>query len=319
MSCHVHYRNQCFEVPEGQSVLTALEAQGQSMVSSCRAGVCQTCKKKAASGQVPEAAQKGLKPTEQALHYFLPCICYPHEDLMMEDIEQASKYKATILSIQKLNDDIAEIQLACSEPFDYQPGQYLNLYKDDSQCRTYSLASLPAYQEALTLHVKKMPNGLVSTWLHEQAKPGMSLEISGPLGDCFYHAQGQSHPLILLGTSSGLAPLYGIVREALRQQHALPIWLFHGVNTKSQLYHQHELRELMQQYPHFHYLPCLAEEEQEGYALGLVTDIALQQPLDFKNSLVYLAGSPVMIKQASMKMFLAGVSLERIYKDPFDR
>lgn len=60
------------------------------------------------------------------------------------------------------------------------------------------------------------------------------------------------------GTGTGLAPLYGIVHEALRESHQGPIHLFHGGVTSRDLYCVAALRTVESLHPQFHYhAPCL--------------------------------------------------------------
>jgi ferredoxin-NADP reductase/ferredoxin len=309
------YNNVSYQIPAGVSLLEGLEQQGVAIASSCRSGPCQTCKKKLLQGNVPTDAQRGLKPTEQAQGYFLPCVCYPTENIVIADIDFADTFPSQILSIKALNAEVAEIKLKCPENFQYQPGQYIQLFKNNTLCRNYSLASQPEL-EPLTLHVKKVIGGEVSAWLHELAE-GYELRISSPLGNCFYQPSTQKQPILMLGTGSGLAPLYGILKSALKANHQEDIWLFHGVNDPSQLYFQDQLQALAEQYPQLHYIPCVAEGALAGCEQGMIVDIALKKLPSLKNFMVYLSGAPEMVKQASLKSFLAGASMRDIYKDPF--
>ncbi|MEM9493514.1 MAG: 2Fe-2S iron-sulfur cluster binding domain-containing protein, partial [Myxococcota bacterium] len=56
-----------------ETVLDALQRNGITIPSSCRAGICQSCLVQARSGEVPAAAQVGLKDTWKSRGYFLAC------------------------------------------------------------------------------------------------------------------------------------------------------------------------------------------------------------------------------------------------------
>jgi len=310
------YQNQLYEIADGKSVLEILEDNQIPVLSSCRQGVCQSCVKKVINGNVSTQAQAGLKATEQALGYFLPCVCYPESDLEIEDVAGVRKYQTQIISIKHLNADIAEIQLISPANFGYMPGQYIQVFKDEYVMRTYSLASVPQLNEPLTLHVRKVANGKVSSWLHE-IKANSSIEIAGALGNCFYQTPNKNQQIIMISTGSGLAPHYGIIRQALLAGHVGQIHLFHGVEKKQNLYLENELRSLMQQYKNFSYTPCLSAEENEHYAFGMVLDVVKKQVNNFKDSLVFLCGHPEMVKKANKHAFLAGARLQDIYADPF--
>ena len=85
----------------------------------------------------------------------------------------------------------------------------------------------------------------MSGWFHDDAHIGERVSVLGPSGDCFYVPGKEEQPLLLVGTGTGLAPLYGILRDALRHGHRGPIHLFHGALHKGGLYLVEELRRLV--------------------------------------------------------------------------
>ena len=52
-------------------------------------------------------------------------------------------------------------------------------------------------------------------WVHHALKFEDSVYISDANGNCFYIATSPDQSLLLIGTGSGLAPLYEIIRDAL--------------------------------------------------------------------------------------------------------
>ena len=86
----------------------------------------------------------------------------------------------------------------------------------DGLARSYSIASLLT-DDSLELHVRVLPEGRMSQWLASTARVGHADGDPGPSGDCFYTAGREDQPLLLAGTGTGLAPLFGIARDALRQ------------------------------------------------------------------------------------------------------
>lgn len=315
---HVIYAGQSYAC-EGQSVLDCLTAQGVSIPASCRAGSCQTCLMCAVSGEVPAHAQHGLKPTLVAQHYFKACVCYPQTDLEVQLPNTAlEKIDAQIVSLDALNDEIIGVRLRPASPFVYQAGQFINLYKDTTTVRSYSLASVPQLDDTLYLHVRRVPNGIVSNWIADQLKVGDTVAISAATGDCFYVAGQPAQNILLIGTGSGLAPLYGIVRDALQQGHHANIHLYHGSTHVAGLYLVEALRTLAQAYPNFHYTPCVSDETPPADCQhGMVLDVVLKDLPDLKGCRVFLCGNPNMVKAAQQEAFFAGASLRDIFADPF--
>lgn len=303
------------------SVLDCLTAQGATIPSSCHSGVCQTCMMQAVNGIIPEISQVGLKQTLVEQNYFLACSCYPEEDLEVAlPNKSTSKLKATVLSVEHLTIDIVGIKIRPPESFEYRAGQFINFYKDDDISRSYSLASVPTLDEDLFLHVRKVPGGLVSNWIFNNLKPGNEVIISAALGNCFYVPGNPNQNILLIGTGSGLAPLYGIARDALASQHKGKICLYHGSYNTSGLYLIDELRALEKANPNFNYIPCLSGEDpvDEFFSRGMVLDVALSDNTDLSGWKIFLCGNPDMVTSAKTKTFLAGASSRDIFADPFN-
>ncbi|MDD2722843.1 MAG: FAD-binding oxidoreductase [Methylovulum sp.] len=319
----IRYAKNNFELEQNQSVLDCLTRRGVPVPFSCRSGVCQTCLMRATGGTPPELSQQGLKDSLKLQNYFLACVCHPAEDLevaLPDDDDVQAVIHATVKSLQLLNADIMQVVLECHAPISYRAGQFINLFQNQTLGRSYSLASVPHEDDHLHLHVRRLlPQGRVSGWIHEQLRPGETVEIRGPGGDCFYTPGNAEQGLVLIGTGSGLAPLYGIIRDALSQGHTGPIHLFHGSRDLNGLYLTGELRDLVRHYANFNYVPCLSgEDAPHGFAAGRVHDVAFQQIPNLKNWRLFLCGHPEMVRVAKRQAFLAGASMKNIYADAFN-
>ena len=316
----LHLNEATYQCEPGESVLDALSRQGVSVPSSCRSGVCQTCMMQSADANVPSAAQNGLKSTLQAQNYFLACACHPLEDMAISLPDSSDRLlSATVTALRQLNDEIICVGLDCPSLQDYRAGQFINLYRDAEFSRSYSLASVPS-DGYLRLHVRRLPDGRMSNWVHDQLKIGDSLQISAPVGSCFYLPGAAQQPLLLIGTGSGLAPLMGILRDALNQQHAGEIHLYHGSRDAAGLYLVDELREMAAHYPNFHYTPCVSDNTAtSAHQSGRAVDVALAAHPDLAGWRVYLCGNPDMVKSARKKAYLAKAAMNDIHADAFVR
>ena len=314
----VIYGGQSYECGE-HSVLDCLTAQGVAVPSSCRSGICQTCLMRAVTGEIPKRAQEGLKPTLAAQNYFMACSCFPQSDIEVVLPEAGlNRLAARVASVEYLNVDILGIRLDPSKPLEYKAGQFINLFKDKATARCYSLASLPALDEPLFLNVRKVPGGLVSNWLFENLKAGDEVVISEATGDCFYVPGNADQNILLIATGTGLAPLYGIVRDALMNGHKGKLSLYHGSYDTSGFYLVDELKELERLHDNFSYVPCVSEgAAPKGYVQGMVLDAALNDHPDLSGWRVFLCGNPNMVNAAKKQTFFAGASMRDIFADPF--
>lgn len=305
----------------GETVLDCLQRYGINRPSSCRSGTCQTCMMRATGGAVPDKASQGLKSTLREQGYFLPCICVPDSNMELADADaSATRTQSSVLQLRPLGEDILEVGLHVPAGFVYRPGQFINLFRDDHTIRSYSIASHPIQDGMLSLHVQRVPDGRVSGWIHESLAVGDPVQLAGPAGDSFYVPGRLDQPLLLLGTGSGLAPLYGIVRDALHHGHSGPIYLYHGSRKASGLYLVEELKALARQHANFRYIPCVSGESAvEGVQHGRALEIALQQQPKLAGWRVYLCGNPEMVKTARKRSFMAGAAMQDIFADAFTR
>jgi ferredoxin-NADP reductase len=273
----------------------------------------------AVAGAVPDNALVGLNSTLAAQNYFLACSCFPQEDLEIVLPKQGlAKVEAEVVGVEKLSSDILGIRLKPAQAFEYRAGQFINLFKDETTARCYSLASVPSLDEELCLHVRKVPGGQVSGWMFDHLKAGDGITISEAHGDCFYVSGNPQQNILLIGTGSGLAPLYGIARDALLNGHQGKICLYHGSYNTEGLYLVRELRKLEQAHPNFSYAPCVSEgDAPDGYHPGMVLDVALASNPDLSGWRVFLCGNPDMVKAAQQETYLAGASMQEIFADPF--
>jgi ferredoxin-NADP reductase len=78
--------------------------------------------------------------------------------------------------------------------------------------RSYSIASGPGSPD-LELTVEEIADGEVSPYLTEEARPGDSFELRGPIGGYFVWHPGLDGPLLLVGGGSGVVPLMAMLRH----------------------------------------------------------------------------------------------------------
>ena len=315
----ITYEGKQFDCEEDQTVLDCLARHGVTYPSSCQNGICQTCLMHAVEGTVPVEAQKGLKETLKLQNYFLACTCKPTEDLVVSEPGEGITQRviAQVVGKEPLNHDIMRFQLAPDDEFDFRSGQFIHLKRDDGLVRSYSIASLPDSNTPIEIHVRRMDNGKMTTWLHDTLKVGDAVEIQGPVGECFYVPGNAEQNILLIGTGSGLGPLWGIVRDALKQGHTGRIHLFHGNYDINGLYLMDELKQLARDNPNFLYTPCVDSHAPEGVEEGRIDAVVSRTYSNLKDWKVFICGHVNMVDTMKRKSFLAGASLQNIYADSF--
>lgn len=317
----VEYDGAIYDIREHESVLDALMRGGADITFSCRKGSCQTCLLRAVDGEPGEAAQVGLRPELVDTSHFMPCVCHPDDDMVIERPNYSAMFMAAILSEKHaLSPTVTRLRIEPERNLGWTPGQYINIRRPDGLTRSYSIASIEEVDYFVEVHVRRVDDGQMSRWIHDEMQPGDFFELQGPLGTCTYRDEFADKPLILIATGTGIAPLYGIARDALRRGHQAPIWVYHGERHPEELYLDEEFRALADAHEHFHYRPCVSGPQvPEGAFAGRVTDRVFKEDHpDAKGSIVFLCGNPEMVYDARYHAVGAGVDRRDILADPFE-
>lgn len=302
-----------------ETVLDTLLRENIAISYACKKGTCHSCIVCSSDILPPEAAQTGLKNTQKKHNYFLACLCHPEQDMVIKLPDQSELYtEGTVVVNKLLNRNTLLLIIAFKDAFEFNAGQFVNLQRSDGLTRSYSIANIPQESNSLEIHIRRLPNGRFSEWLHDEIKIGDTIAVSEPRGHCFYLPERSEQGLLLVGTGTGLAPLAGILTDALAQGHSGPIYLFHGSRDVEDLYRIDEMRQLVDQHENFHYIPCLSGNYvPEGFSHGRVNDIVLASLPDLKGWRVFLCGHPDMIKQMKTMTFIKGAASADIYTDAF--
>jgi NAD(P)H-flavin reductase len=265
---------------------------------------------RATGGSVPARAQAGLKDSWKARGYFLACVCHPDGDLTVAPVDTDAQVAARIVSLDALSPDVVRVRLTCEDDFGFRSGQYISLIREDGLARSYSIASLPRHG-FLELHIRRLPAGRMSEWIGSEAQAGDRVRVLGPRGDCFYVPGRPEQPLMLVGTGTGLAPLYGILLDALDRGHTGPIHLVHGAVRAEGLYLREELARLAFGHANFEYTPTQLEAD------GPIDQMVLQRFPKPAGSRAFLCGDPTIVQSLKKKLFLQGIDLRDIHADAF--
>ncbi len=314
----VQIKEECFPLRDGESVLDGLLRVGLNIPNGCRAGVCQACLLQVVEGSIPPKAQTGLKSSQKQLGYFLSCQCVPSSPLRIQPLNESLTHQATVLSVGLVADAVLRLRI---EPvFDYLPGQYLNIWYQPADftsplIRSYSIASVPALDDFIEMHVKVMENGRFSTWARAHLRAGDPLRVQGPLGQCVYLNQRLDQTMLLAGIGTGLAPLYGIVRDALRQGHRGSIYLIIGAKTSRGFYYQTELAELATEFDNLH-VSYVSQADSDGELTDIYQYVQTKFP-SLKGFRIYLCGAATFVRKMKKQCFLAGAPMQDIHSDAF--
>ena len=92
---------QIFPCRSDQTVLSAAEAAGVPLPSSCCSGVCTTCAALISEGSVQQPDAMGVKADLQLKGYALLCVSFPQSDLRLQAGREDALYEAQFGKYQK--------------------------------------------------------------------------------------------------------------------------------------------------------------------------------------------------------------------------
>jgi ferredoxin-NADP reductase len=189
---------------------------------------------------------------------------------------------------------------------------------NDELARSYSIASSASIISHFDIHVRKIANGRMSRWFHEVAHTGVQLRVEGPKGDCMYYPGNTHEPMTLIGTGTGMAPLYAIAIDALEKGHQGAVKIYQGGISEDRLYLIDEFKKLQSDYPNVSYSRCVLNGAASSEVI--VGDLKKQVLLNIgKKALdrIYLCGDASLVRDLKKEIFLSGISLSKIHADPF--
>ncbi|MGF1572076.1 MAG: FAD-binding oxidoreductase [Sumerlaeia bacterium] len=314
----VKYHDNLISVNEEESILSALLREGHSIPHSCKSGVCQTCMMQVQSGLIPLKATEGMGLHLIEQRYFLPCVCKPTENLAVCDVGAGLQAVAVVRELAYLSDSVLRIRLLPTTDFAFRPGQFVSVIRADGVSRSYSIASLPD-DGFIELHVRILENGVMSQWMATELCVGDSLKLKGAFGNCFYSPIEPSAPIVLAATGTGLAPILGVMRDALANHHSGEIILIHGACNAGGLYLNQYLQALGKAHQNLSIRQLISEAEStgSGVSTGSIKAHTLEVCRNLHAHRVYLCGNPNFVQETSFELFIEGLSPTHIFSDAF--
>lgn len=305
----LHVAGQSWSVPCASNLLDALNDAGLRVPYSCRAGSCHACLVRCVSGEVENAAPDALSPERLAEGWRLACQCRVVDELTLELFDPVRDgLPATVVACDWLSPSVLRLRLQPAKALRYSAGQHLVLWADAALARPYSLASLPGEDTWLEFHLDCRQSGAFSN-AARQFQPGDVLRLGELRGGALhYDPDWHGRPLWLLAAGTGLAPLWGILREALRQQHEGPIRVLHVAHDSAEHYLAGALQALAAAHPQLQVELLTATE---------LAAVLAELKLVSRQTHALLCGSPASVESFARRLYLAGVPRNQVLADVF--
>jgi ferredoxin-NADP reductase len=221
-----------------------------------------------------------------------------------------------------------EVPADLRHTFAYRPGQFVALTAElqgQTLSRQYSLSSCPEHDSQLRVTVKKVPGGLMSSWLVDTVRAGDLLEVAAPRGRFFLPLE-EAHHVVLLAAGSGIAPLFSIARHVLGGDAQHCVTLSYGNRTHDSVILAEDIAECARSFDDrctVEHVLSRAEAAWEGRR-GRVDAGYLAERFETWRGLsslpmaVYVCGPDAFMKEAEQFFVDRGLALEKIRKESFD-
>nr|WP_090342080.1 ferredoxin reductase [Mycolicibacterium malmesburyense]CRL72429.1 ferredoxin [Mycolicibacterium malmesburyense] len=161
----------------------------------------------------------------------------------------ARELRGRVLDVRRETEDSATLVIkpGWGFTFDYQPGQYIGIgvqIDGRFRWRSYSLTSAPSRTtRTITITVKAMPEGFLSTHLVDGLAPGTIVRLAAPQGNFVMPDPAPAKVLFLTG-GSGITPVMSMLRTLARRDQITDIVHLHSAPMESDVLFAAELAEL---------------------------------------------------------------------------
>ncbi len=208
--------------------------------------------------------------------------------------------------------------------FDYQPGQYIGigvLVDGRWRWRSYSLTSSPVAGAAkpatskfggrtITITVKAMPEGFLSTHLVGGVAPGTIVRLAAPQGN-FVMPDPAPASVLFITAGSGITPVMSMLRTLARRGQVTDVVHLHSAPTESDVIFAAELAKM--QTSHEGYRVRLRSTRAEGRLdLSRLDD----EVPDWRERQTWACGPEGMLNDAERVWAAAGI-VEQLHLERF--
>ena len=129
--------------------------------------------------------------------------------------------------------------------------------------RCYTISAAPTRPHAVSITVKRVPGGPVSNWLHDNLRPGMSLKVSGPMGEFTYYDHPADKYLFVSG-GSGITPLMSMARTLHDLAGTSDVVFVHNARSPDDIIFRRELEGMARHRPGFRFVPVCEARFRQG-------------------------------------------------------
>ena len=238
-------------------------------------------------------------------------------------------YELTISKITQLTTSSVMITFEVPEllkkVFHFEAGEYLTLQQTiggEKVRRAYSICS-GVNESELSVAVKRVPNGVFSTYATTQLKAGDVLEVMPPKGSfVFFYDIFGNRDIMLFSAGSGVTPMMSIAKTALSKTNIKVVFVYCNKSKEEALFFD-EIEALRIQYPErflVHY--AFSQQPWGDHYTGRINDRIVNEIFakykDLNWGRYYACGPTELVKNLREMLLLRGIDKDRIFTELFE-
>ncbi|QMV12970.1 CDP-6-deoxy-L-threo-D-glycero-4-hexulose-3-dehydrase reductase [Vibrio spartinae] len=282
---------------------------------SCKTGGCGLCKAEIISGT---ALNEDMEEVSVGTH-ILTCQSKALSNLSLKVnyFPELANIESKIIpckvsGLEFVTEDIVIIKLRLppNKALNYMPGQYIDLFFKGIS-RSYSIADFSPDRNELELHIRRVPNGKLSSLIFEQLHLEQLMRIEGPKGTFF--VRNDNKDLIFLATGTGIAPIKSMIHRLIDENDIRKKYIYWGGRYDDEIYCK-DFYQLDADFDNITFIPVLS---RNGNNIRYVQHAVDRDFDSLSNVSIYACGSLSMINDVRELLVAKGMSLDSFYYDAF--
>jgi NAD(P)H-flavin reductase len=307
--CKVTLDKGAFHANCGDLLLDSALLNGVELPHDCRSGVCGSCRVRLVDGKV-------FGGTEEGSDMIHACQARVVSDLTLETetLPDTVSLPARVAELTRLASDVIGVNIELPRPLNYLPGQYCKLqfrgFPERSYSPSYPLEGAPD-RHVLQFHIRRFPDGVVSSALGDDIRAGHRVRVTGPLGSAHFRPNHHGR-IVLVASGTGFAPMWSIAAAAITEEPRREL-MFVVATRKLQSFYMHRALCRLALFPNVTIIPVVSEPQD------VTSAIRIGRPLDYlpmlsPDDMVYTSGAPAMTNEIARIARNVGAVC---YTDPF--
>ena len=221
--------------------------------------------------------------------------------------------------------DVKSFVFKCPQSrfFSFLPGQFITLELEiggERINRTYTISSSAARPFLINITVKRVDQGKVSNWLHDNLRVGSKIKAMGPGGSfsCLNHP---AEKYLMLSGGSGVTPMLSMMRTFHDLSYNHDIAFVHSARSPADIICHQEFDLMERNLPGFHaFYICAERGEQKSWKgpIGLLDQHMLKMLVpDYLEREIFTCGPAPYMQAIRSLLEEDGFDLAHYHEESF--